>query len=606
MGKKGQTCQREALDIQSLNYLYTFAFEEFMKKRLNLFAAIFFILLLPACKNNRGEVTILYTNDVHCYIANTVKSADGKSLPGLSYGSIVALRDDLKAQGKEVALVDAGDHIQGTAYGAMDKGASIIRFMNAAKYDVATLGNHEFDYGMNRVFEIIEEADFPYVACNFLRLNDSTTVTDAYKILTFGKTKVAFIGIMTPETYTKSIPAYFMDEEQTKFIYKIGAGKDGQELYGMVQKAIDEAAKKADYIVAIGHLGDDPSAAPWTSTDVISHTHGLDAFIDAHSHSTVEHAVVKDAFGQDVVLSQTGCYFAAIGCMTLSDSGITSKLITDYDSSDETIDAMIKDWAAAVDEKLNEEIAVSDVSFYISSADEKIKQRLVRSRETNLGDFIADATYYYFNEVEQLRCDIAVINGGGVRVDLPAGSFSYNSMKNVQPFGNVVCLMEITGQEMLNALEFGARKVGKGENGGLLQVAGIRYTIDTAVPDTVKTSEQGLWISPPDKYRVKNVEVYNKESAGYEALDLTKTYTIGGINFMLRNLGDGFAMLTNAKLVKDYVNEDYLVAAAYAKSFAKGRDETPHISTANSPLAAYKNYLIDYENPLGAGRITIK
>ena len=577
-----------------------------MKKRVTLWVAVFFILLLSACKKNRGEVTILYTNDVHSYIANTVKSADGKSVPGLSYGSIVALRDDLKAQGKEVALVDAGDHIQGTAYGAMDKGASIIRFMNAAKYDVATLGNHEFDYGMNRVFEIIEEADFPYVSCNFLRTSDNTTVTDAYKIFTFGKTKVAFVGITTPETYTKSVLTYFMDEEHSKFIYKIGAGNDGQELYGMVQKAIDEAAKKADYIVAIGHLGDDPSAAPWTSTDVISHTHGLDAFIDAHSHSTVEHAVVKDALGQDVLLSQTGCYFAAIGCMTLSDNGITSKLITDYDSSDETIDAMIKDWAADVDKKLNKEIAISDVPFYINSADEKTKQRLVRSQETNLGDFITDAIYYYFNEVEQLRCDIAVINGGGVRTDLPVGPYSYNSIKKVLPFRNVVCLMEITGQEMLDALEFGARKVGKGENGGFLQVAGIRYTIDTAVPDTIKTSEQGLWISPPDKYRVKNVEVYNKESAGYEALDLTKTYTIGGINFMLRNLGDGFAMLANAKLVKDYVNEDYLVAAAYMMSFTKGRDETPHISTANSPLAAYKNYLIDYENPLGSGRITIE
>ncbi len=575
-----------------------------MKKQFGL-VAVFLIASLSVWAKPRGEVTLLYTNDVHTYIANTVKDANGNKVPGLSYGSIVALRDDLKAQGKQVALVDAGDHVQGTAYGALDNGASIIKFMNAAKYDIATIGNHEFDYGAARVFEIIKEANFPYVACNFLKEGSNKPVVEPFKVLKFGKTKVAFVGIMTPETYTKSTPAYFMDEAQTKFIYKISAGDDGQELYDVVQAAIDKAKKKADYVVALGHLGDDPASGPWTSVEVIAHTHGLDAFIDAHSHSTVEYRVVQDKQGNDVVLSQTGCYFAAIGCMTLSDSGISSKLIRSYDRSDETVGNMVKEWIAAVDEKLGEEIAVSDVPLYINKPDDP-KSRLIRKQETNMGDLVADASYWYFNEVEGLNCDIAIGNGGGIRTDIPAGPYSYKSAKTVQPFGNVICLVEMTGADVREALEFGARKVGTGENGGFLHVAGIKYTIDTSVPDTVKTNDKGMWVSAPEAYRVKDIQVYNRETGVYEPLDLTKTYTMGGINYTLRNMGDGFAMLGNTKLVKDYVNEDYLVTSSYVKAFTKGEDGKPHISTANSPLSAYKNYLINYENPTGAGRIVIE
>ncbi|MBB5226469.1 bifunctional metallophosphatase/5'-nucleotidase [Treponema ruminis] len=576
-----------------------------MKKYFGLILSLFFISAVSAWGKPRGEVTILYTNDVHTYIANTVKDKEGKKVPGLSYGSIVALRDDLKAQGKEVALVDAGDHIQGTAYGAMDKGAGIVKIMNAAKYDAATIGNHEFDYGTKRLFEIIKEAKYPYLSCNFLLAKNNKPVTDAYKILKFGKTKVAFIGIMTPETYTKSTPVYFMDEARTKFIYKIGAGDDGKELYSMVQKAIDAVSKKADYIVALGHLGDDPASSPWTSVDVIENTHGLDAFIDAHSHSTVPEKFVKDSSGKDVLLSQTGYYFAAIGKLTLSDKGASSELIKSYDRSDEKISAIVKDLVSTVDGKLNEEIALSDVPLYINEP-ENPKSRLIRKQETNLGDLVADAAYYYFNEVEQLKCDMSIANGGGIRADLPAGSYSYNSAKKVQPFGNVMCLVELTGQEILDALEFGARNVGTGENGGFLHVAGIKFTIDTSIPNTIKTSAEGLWTSAPTEYRVRDIQVYNKETASYEPIDLAKTYTLGGMNYTLRNMGDGFAMLANTKLVKDYVSEDYLMTSAYVKSFAKGEDGITHISTANSPLSSYKNYLLDYENPNGSGRITIK
>ncbi len=508
-----------------------------MKKRFSLFLAVLLSTCITLWGQVQSDVTILYTNDIHTYITNTQKDKDGNKVPGLSYGSVAALRDDLKAQGKQVVLIDAGDHIQGTAYGAMDSGANIISFMNAAKYDLATPGNHEFDYGVDRVFEIFKEAKFPYIACNFLKANNKP-VLNSYKIMTFGKTKVAFIGIMTPETFTKSTPTFFMDKAHKKFLYNFASGNNGKELYETVQKTIDEVSKKADYIVAVGHLGDDPSSAPWRSVDVIANTHGLNAFIDGHSHSTNAQQLVKDAKGNQVVLSQTGCYFGAIGIMTISEKGIKSELITSYERSDEKVDSLVKNWANEIDQHLNQEIAVSDVSFYINDPSDS-KKRLVRRQETNNGDFIADAAYFYFNEVEKLDCDVGIANSGGIRADLPAGSYSYNSAKTVQPFGNVVCIVEVTGQELLDALEFGARKIGVGDNGGLLQVAGIKYTVNSAIPSEVETSAEGFWVKSPANYRVTNIQVYNRQKQIYEPLDLTKSYRVGGVNYILRNMGDG-------------------------------------------------------------------
>lgn len=578
-----------------------------MMKRIGLILSLTFMAFSLFAE--RGNVTILYTNDVHTYIANTVKDkATGKKVPGLSYASVAALRQDLIAEGKSVALVDAGDHAQGTAYGAMDNGASIIKLMNAAGYDVATFGNHEFDYGAARVFEIMKEANFPYLACNFLTVKKNKPVTDAYKVLKFGKTKVAFVGVMTPETYTKSTPAYFMDETQTEFIYKIAAGEDGKELYETVQKTVNKAAKKADYVVVIGHLGVDPTSSPWTSEEVIANTYGFDAFIDGHSHSTIPMKVVKNSKGKDVVLSSTGSYLAAIGKMSLSASGITSELVTSYEKTDAEVAAIAKEWTESVDAQLNQEIAVLDAPMYINDP-ENPKNRLIRKQETNLGDFVPDAVYYYFNEVEKLDCDIGIGNGGGIRVDVPAGSYTYNSAKKVQPFGNVMCLIEMTGKEVLDVLEFGSRKVGTGENGGFIHVAGAKFTIDTSIPDSCKVNDKGMWTAGPetlDAYRVKDVQIYNKKTGAWEALDLNKKYAMGGINYTLRQMGDGFAMFGNTTLLKDYCGEDYLVAASYAKAFAKGADGKPHINTKGSPLNSYKNYMIDYENPNGSGRITIK
>ena len=547
----------------------------------------------------KSEITVIYTNDVHTYIDKT-----------LSYATVSAMKQDYQKAGKQVLLVDAGDHIQGTAYGGMDEGKTIVQLMNAAGYDIATLGNHEFDYGMARALATVKEAEFPYVSCNFYHEKNGVAgdpVLESYKVFDMNGTKVAFVGITTPESFTKSTPAYFQDANG-KYIYGIAAGKDGSALYAAVQKAIDAASKEADYVIALGHLGIDPSSKPWTSEEVIAHTTGLDAFIDGHSHSTVEMKQVKDKAGNTVVLTQTGTAFAAIGEMTIAADGtITTKLTKEYEGSDATVAALQKTWMDKVEGMLGEKIAETGIEFTINDAE---GNRAVRKGATNLFDLNADAFYWYINEVANLDCDVAVMNGGGVRATIEAGDWTYKSCKTVNPFGNVLCLMKVPGQMILDALEFGAKDTPDAESGGFLSAAGLTYEIDSTVKYTGSQDDKGVWqAGPTGEYRVRNVKIYNKTTGTFEPLDVNKTYTLGGINYTLRNQGDGFNMFQESagmELVMEGIAMEYEAFAAYLKAF-KDTDGNgvANISSAASPLASFKNYPINYENAAGSGRTVV-
>ena len=525
---------------------------------------------------DKSDVTILYTNDVHTYI--------DKQSPKLTYAAIADLKQSYQNAGKDVLLVDAGDHVQGTAYGSMDEGASIIKLMNAAGYDVATPGNHEFDYGMDRAKAIMKEADFPYLSCNWVDLRTTLRVLPSVKVFVRGGRRIAFVGVTTPETFTKSTPAYFMDKAQRKYIYDIQGGEDGKKLYDAVQKAIDKAKLLADVVIGLGHLGVDPSSSPWTSEEVIAHTSGFDAFIDGHSHTVMENKQVQDASGKAVTLTQTGSYLANVGKMTIAEDGaITTELISTADVSDAAVAATAEAWINDVDAMLGEQIATTDIKFYIN--DPATGKRRIRMGETNLGDFVADGIYTYFNEVEQLDCDIAMMNGGGIRTDVDAGKWTFKTCKQVSPFGNVACLMSVTGKQIQDALEFGARFVGPEgkENGGFLHVAGATYEIHTDIPNTVQTDEKNVWIgSATGTPRVQNVKIYDKASGSYLPLDLGATYALAGMNYTLRNLGDGFAMFDGAELIKDYVSEDYLVMSDRKST----RLNSSHVALSRMPSSA--------------------
>ena len=568
------------------------------------------IVKLIVNKNAPEDIVILYTNDVHTYIDKP-----------LSYDVIAGVKKELEKKYDNVLLMDAGDHSQGTAYGSMDKGATIIELMNTADYDLATLGNHEFDYGMDGTMNIIDWADYPYVSCNFYNEKNGVvgkSVLPAYKLYDYGNEMLAVIGITTPESFTKSTPAYFQDGNGN-YIYGIAGGADGKALYNAVQTAINDAkAAGATKVIALGHLGDDPSSAPWTSAETISNVYGLDAFIDGHSHSTVEGKLVDDKNGKDVVLTQTGEYFDRIGMMHID--GETGVITTDFIEYTETADgyALVSDlytgaswvsdeataavkeaWIAEIDNQLNTVIGTANVAL----GNYENGKRLVRSQETNAGDFCADALYYLFDNMG-LDVDVAIMNGGGIRNKADVtGELTYKVAKEIHTFGNVACLQTVSGQQLLDALEWGARVAGTGEEcGGFLQVAGITYDIDAEWPTSVQMDDKGVWVgAPTGGYRVSNVKVYNKATQAYEPLDLTASYNMAGYNYTLRDLGDGFNMFDGAVNVLDYVMEDYMVLANYIKGFEGGE-----VDATNSPLKAkYSNMMLDYGTLAGSGRITI-
>ena len=512
----------------------------------------------PHHKTNK-EVNILYTNDVHSYI-------DG----AITYSKVAGLKNSTP----NTLLVDAGDHIQGTAFGSMDRGASIVNMMNTAGYDAATLGNHEFDYGMDSTLAAVALAKYDYLSCNFFHASEGVRkdlVLEPYKVYKVNGVKVAFVGITTPESLTKSVPRNFQDD-QGHYIYDIAGGADGQDLYDRVQETVNQAEKEADYVIGLGHLGDNPASDPWNSEDVIEHTSGFDAFIDGHSHSSVPSKSVNDKDGNPVVLTQTGSSFDSVGKMTISPKGsITTQLLKADDLSETAPDSATQEaeqkWIDQVDGELGTEIG--------SFADEMINydaqgNRLVRSQETNTADFCTDALYHVFDNTDQ-KADCAIINGAKIRNKNLSGSVSYKTCKDIHPSEYMACLKRVSGQQILDALEWGAQDCGQTENASFVQVSGIKYQVDTSIPSTVQKDSNNEWAgAPTGEYRVKNVQILDRETGEYKPLDVNASYNLAGYDYILRDFGGGFAMLKDGETLAEGVKEDYLVLADFIQTFENG------------------------------------
>ena len=571
-----------------------------MKKLLSLLVAL---VMIFACMNVWAvpardgedddfvlpESMIFFTNDVHCGIE------DGWGYAGVAGARnlIDSITDEDGNKLVDTLLVDAGDAIQGGPIGTLSRGQYIIDIMNQAGYDLAIPGNHEFDYGMDRFLELAESAEFPYVSSNFMHYENgepTERVFDAYKVFELGTKKVAFVGVTTPEAITKSTPTYFQDEEGN-YIYGFCQDNSGDMLVEAIQGAIDEVAEEVDYVIVIGHLGIDEQSSPWMSTEVIPRLHGIDVFIDGHSHSVLNE-VVEDADGEEVLLVQTGTKLANLGMISIYEDGSLEATIQAADDEETLIipdpatQELIDQINAEFEDLLNTVVAYTD--FDLTVNDPVTGERLVRKAETNLGDLCADGYRTL------LDADIAFVNGGGVRANIPAGDITFQQIINVHPFGNEACLVEVSGQQILDALEMGSRAY-PGENGGFLQVAGLKYEIHPDVEPNVTVGDDKMWLGPVDPelpYRVQNVQVMNKETGEYEALDLEKTYKLASHNYMLLNQGDGFAMFgrNNINVLLENVMIDNAVLINYIQSMP-GDEEHEHI------------VIDDYADPLGQGRI---
>ena len=546
-----------------------------------------------------GRVTILHTNDSHTHV-------DDAAVP---FSQIAAEVRRMRAAGENVILADAGDFVQGTAMGGYDGGKSVIAIMNAVGYQVASPGNHEFDYGIQAFFENQARMTFPLVSCNFIHRErpdePGARVLPSYVVVKAGDVKVAFVGASTPTTLVSSKPSIFLDPTRRFRAWDFLAGADGRDLYRAVQDAVNAAAREADYVVVIGHLGISPDSAPFRSTDVIAHTTNYVALIDGHSHSEITGRRVRNAAGENVVLTQSGSYLGVLGSLTL-DGGVCVAAGTIYPTAGKAAEiAQIEEGLSVeVERQLGVRIARAPVA--LCAYDPGTKGRLARSQDCGAGDFAADAAWWYAEAMQGLVCDFALMNGGNVRADIPAGDVTYKVLRTVQPFGGDVGVVDASGQQVLDALEFGAQACGAGESGGFLHVAGLTYAVDREIAPTVKTDASGTWVRGPfgGRYRVHDVKVYDRATATWRPLDLAKTYRVAGNAFTLVDGGDGFAMFKGAKIVNNAIAMDYLILAEYAKHFAPDAAGVPLLASAASPLAKkMRNYRMAYESPQGAGRI---
>lgn len=531
------------------------------RKRMTVMLLLAAILsgaaLLGGCagKERKDDIVILYTNDVHCAV-------DGQT----GYAGLADYQKKMEEKTPYVTLVDCGDAIQGDAIGMVSQGEYPVEIMNKTGYDFAVPGNHEFDYGMEQLAALIQNADATYLGCNIAytgTADNALEAVEAYQIVSYGDTDVAFVGVCTPENITSSTPAYFMNEDR-EFVYDFYGGADGTRMYDKVQETVDTCREKgADYVIVLSHLGDDEDSAPFRSTDLIAHTQGVDVVLDGHSHSVIPCRMVQDKNGGEVLLSSTGTELANIGQLMITpDGNMMTGLIADYAGKDEEMSGYIAKLQGRFEDTMNRVTAHSDVPLSISSGD---GVRLVRTRETGIGDFCADA----YRAVS--GADIAFVNGGGIRADLPEGDITYGDMVAVHPYGNTLCVAKVSGQEILDALEVSVRAVqpetsdGKnavGENGGFLQVSGIKFTVDTSVASSVVLDDNEMFLSCGDTRRVRDVQVLQKDGS-YAPLDADKEYTLASHNYLLKAGGDGYNMFMDNELLLDDGMADYQVLMNY-------------------------------------------
>ena len=519
------------------------------------------------------DLVILYTSDVHCGIDQN-----------WGYAGLAAVRDYYAAN-NHVLLVDDGDAIQGEPIGTITRGEAIIDIMNAVGYDVVIPGNHEFDYGVERFLSLTEKANFPYISCNFNK--DGELIFKPYEIKEIDGVKIAFVGVSTPTTLRTSTPTYFMDDKG-EFIYNFLQDETGEALYSAVQKAVDDArAEGAAYVILLAHLGNETESSPWMYNEVIEHTTGIDAILDGHSHDS-DQVVLQNKDGENVVRSACGTKLANIGMLTIKTTGEISSTLMSWGAPVGAPELLGLQNAASeavtkakevLDEKLKEVVCKTSVDLIIhdptAKKDDGSPVRIIRQAETNLGDLCADA---YRNQAGNV--DIAFINGGGIRVPIAAGDVTLNDVLKVHPFGNSLTVIEVTGQQVLDALEWSVHAL-PGEFGGFNQVSGITFEYDSEIESPCVQDEDGMFdhVDETKERRVRNVLV------GGEALDPEKTYTLASVDYQLLNFGDGYTMYKGAKVLQESVKLDNQVLIDYVTEVLGG------------VIGA------EYEQPYGQGRI---
>ena len=515
-----------------------------------------FLTGIPAWGTDVGEeIIILYENDVHCAVEG--------------YEKLAALKSELASAGKQVGVVSVGDYIQGSSLGAISQGAYIVNLMNLVGYDAIALGNHEFDYKLPRLLELADRMDTKPLCCNFRRVQDDQTVFTPYSLISYGTVKIAYIGVTTPSTLTSSSPAQFLDENGN-YQYDFS----GDSLYDVVQKAIDGAkADGADYVVALSHLGIEGVYDAWSAKSLVSNTSGLDVVLDGHSHGEMESMIVTNSVGEEVVITSTGSKFANIGKLTISSEGISTQLIPV-----DTVEAGNEEVASYIEQIRMEHATLGDRKIGVSGVAlttlDESGNRIIRNSETNLGDFCADAYRMVTG------ADIALQNGGGIRDNIPAGDVTFNSILSVFPFNNHVCVVETTGQAILDMLELGVMNY-PDEDGSFQHISGMTFELDGGIPSPVVLDENKNFVRVEGERRIKNAMVWDRGNKSYQPLQPEKTYSLASHSYLLLDRGGGATMFDDAAILVNDGMLDVEVLEIYITEYLNGVIGEEYIQSQN-------------------------
>lgn len=508
-------------------------------------------------KELKDEITLLYTGDVHCGVDKYI-----------GYAGLVAYKNKVKQEKQNVVLIDCGDAIQGEYIGTLSSGDYIVDIMNECGYDLAICGNHEFDYGAGILNYLIKHSKAKYLNCNITYEGNKANAladTASYTVITYGQTKVGFVGVTTPATTHTSTPGFFM--EDGKFVYDFKGYYRGRKLYETIQASVDDClANGADYVVLIAHLGNSSSSyEDYSSTKVAVNTNGIDVILDSHSHSVIPYQILKNKDGNDVVLTSSGDKLKFIGRVDITPKGIKSELISAFGEKDQHMMQFIDGIKSAYEGNLKKVIGISNVK--LSCYDDKYI-RIVRNRETNIGDWITDAIR------NAAKSDVAVFNGGSIRADIAVGDVTVGDINAVNGFNNQICMLKVTGQEILDLLEMSYRKTlpvitndGKwsvGEDGGFLQVSGLKCVIDTSIHTPVETDENGIFERIKGQRRVQDVQII--QNGEYEPVDPNKIYTLASSEYLIKDSGDGLNFFAQKDLILDESLSVTQVCIEYFKS----------------------------------------
>ena len=510
------------------------------------------------------DIVIIHTNDVHCGVNNTI-----------GYDGFVLYRNELKQKYKNIITVDIGDSIQGGTLGAISEGTAIIELMNKVGYDISIIGNHEIDYGIPKLLELENNLTSGYICANFCYRKNKTSIFPPYKILEISNKKIAFIGIITPLTFSQTSLSTIKDENGEQ-IYDLLSGNNGQELYDTIQNYINEVkGKEVDYVILLSHIGM-RGTEEYTTELLASKIEGIDAILDGHTH-LIYNTTIKDKNGKDISVSQVGSKLEAIGVLILKGDGtISTEIIEEVPKPnfeigekkiirsdkeiwvDSEMNEFINDIFEEYKEILNQKIGYSDFDLIIKPDDSSDDLFYCGYKECTLGNLVSDSVK------DAVKADISILNAGALSNNLKKGNITKGNIIDILPWFNSIVIKELPGQVILDALEFGVSKLPKSST-GFPQVSGISFDVNININSPVEIDSNGMFTGFINnrKRRVSNVKINGED------INTNKIYSTSLINFMALG-GDGYTMFIDYDIIYEALVTDTDYLAYYISKVFKG------------------------------------